>query len=121
MTLAEWCKIAGVSPTHPTTERGAVSLIPGSDVPHFHYTELWRLDDYSLTTISGPVVWLVPRRKLADDVVLSSGRTMTHRRMDNGATEAIPTTGHPSMTHDEWTEYSQVIARRARKLPDTRE
>lgn len=57
MTLNEWCKRCGVKPTHPTTEAGAVSVI--ISFPHWG---LYHLDDYVVSSVSGPVVWLVPRK-----------------------------------------------------------
>lgn len=61
MTLAQWCRSADVKPTHPTTERGAVSLI--YDLHHSYplYADLWCLSDYCVSSVSGPVVWLVPK------------------------------------------------------------
>lgn len=68
MTLAQWCRSADVKPTHPTTERGAVSLCLNigcvdaelaDEIRH----DLWHLSDYCVSSVSGPVVWLVPREK----------------------------------------------------------
>lgn len=42
---------------------------------------------------------------IKNDVQLTSGRTITHTRMSNGATDARPTTGYYSMTHMEYAEY----------------
>jgi hypothetical protein len=56
-TFREWCKRFDVLPTTPTTECGAVSVIV--DKPD---VSLWHLSDYAVSTVSGPVVWLVPRR-----------------------------------------------------------
>ena len=60
-TLAQWAADARVFPTHPTTEHGAVSVV----IHHTHplRRELWRLADYCVSTVSGPVVWLTPRRQ----------------------------------------------------------
>lgn len=58
MLLRDWCKLADILPTHPTTERQAVSLLSDSRNPH--HSDLWALDDYKVSTVSGPVVWLVP-------------------------------------------------------------
>lgn len=60
MTLKEWCDKSGILPTHPTTERGAVSVILDHSNPH--RPELWRLDDYAVSSVSAVVVWLLPRR-----------------------------------------------------------
>ncbi len=58
-TLADWTKATGILPTYPTTERGAVSVISTSDRTKYH-AHLWHLTDYKVSTVSGPVVWLVP-------------------------------------------------------------
>lgn len=42
---------------------------------------------------------------LRPDLLLSSGRTITHRRLPNGAQEAMPTTGYYAMTNEEYDEY----------------
>lgn len=59
MLLTEWQSTSGILATHPTTERGAVSLV--LDHSHPMRSELWHLHDYVVSTVSGPVVWLVPR------------------------------------------------------------
>lgn len=59
MTLREWSELTGILPTHPTTERGAVSVI--CNAQHKHSWELWHLSDYAVSSVSGPVVWLIPR------------------------------------------------------------
>lgn len=61
MTLAQWCKVAGVLPTHPTTERGAVSVCVTLDHQSELCHDLWHLADYLVSSISGPVVWMLPR------------------------------------------------------------
>lgn len=44
------------------------------------------------------------------NVALSSGRTVQHERMSNGATHAfIAESATGEMTESEWTEYCQVI------------
>jgi hypothetical protein len=59
MSLKEWCERAGVKPTCPTTERGAVSVVvSGSEL---NFTQLWHLDDFAVSSRCGPVVWLVPK------------------------------------------------------------
>jgi hypothetical protein len=60
-TLADWCNRNGISPTHPTTERGAVSVV--FNVGQLAEGELWsfyHLSDFAVSSRSGPVVWLVP-------------------------------------------------------------
>lgn len=42
---------------------------------------------------------------MTTDIKLSSGRTIVIRPMDNGASEAVPTTGSYGMTHDEGLEF----------------
>jgi hypothetical protein len=61
MTLKEWCATMNILPTHPTTEKGAVSVILYKE-PHQNQSELWHLDDYTVSSVSGVVVWLVPKR-----------------------------------------------------------
>jgi hypothetical protein len=60
MTLQEWSKTTNILPTHPTTESGAVSVI--STLNNRYHAELWRLDDYAVSSVGGPVIWLVPRK-----------------------------------------------------------
>ena len=43
--------------------------------------------------------------EMKSDIQLTSGRTITHTLMPNGATDARPTTGYYSMTHAEYAEY----------------
>lgn len=62
MTLEEWCRKAGTHHTHPTTEWGAVSVIFHADEDHGLAWELWHLDDYFVSSRTGVVVWLLPRR-----------------------------------------------------------
>lgn len=53
MTLQEWCKANGIIPCYSS----CVSIIyEGNDWQLFHLT------DYAVSTRSGPVVWLVPRK-----------------------------------------------------------
>jgi len=61
MSLHEWAETSGVLPTYPTTETGAVSVV--LDHSHPDRAALWRLSDYAVSTVSGPVIWLVPRQK----------------------------------------------------------
>jgi len=59
-SLADWAAESGIKPTAPTTERGAVSVtIDPADPTR---AGLWRLSDYTVSTSSGSVVWLVPAR-----------------------------------------------------------
>ncbi len=61
MTLSEWSKRTGILPTHATTERQAVSVcVSPRDLL---VNALWELDDYAVSTRSGSVVWLVPKKK----------------------------------------------------------
>lgn len=59
MTLDQWCKQAGVLPTHPTTETGAVSVLVGKDTPCL--SALWCLEDFVVRSRAGVVVWLAPK------------------------------------------------------------
>lgn len=61
ITLAEWSKETGILPTHPTTEKQAVSVV----IDHMHdgrSNDLWRLSDYVVSSCCGIVVWLLPRK-----------------------------------------------------------
>jgi hypothetical protein len=60
MTLADWKACYEILPTHPTTERGAVSVL--CRVGSHARRDLYGLDDYAVSSVSGPVVWLLPRR-----------------------------------------------------------
>ena len=65
LTLKQWCDNVGVLPTHPTTETGAVSTcIYPSELTAEQQWDLYHLSDYAVSTVSGPVIWLVPRAKL---------------------------------------------------------
>lgn len=57
--LAQWSTRTGILPTHPTTERGAVSVVV--DHKHEARPDLWHLTDYGVSSVSGIVVWLLPR------------------------------------------------------------
>lgn len=59
MKLQEWCELSGILYTHPTTETKAVSVCCNRDTPY--YWMLWLLGDYAVSSVSGPVVWLVPK------------------------------------------------------------
>ena len=58
-TLHGWTQRTGVLPTEPTTECGATSVV----LSHTHPCRpaLWQLADYAVSSVSGVVVWLVPR------------------------------------------------------------
>ena len=43
------------------------------------------------------------------NITLSTGRTITHSRMANGAQFAQPTTGPVEMTDAEWDEYCTIL------------
>lgn len=64
MTLKEWCEKYNVLPTHPTTERGAVSLILHREGPG--HTALHELTDYRVSSKEGgeySLFWLLPRKR----------------------------------------------------------
>jgi hypothetical protein len=42
---------------------------------------------------------------MIQDIQLTSGRTITHTLMLNGAQDARPTSGYYAMTHAEYAEY----------------
>jgi hypothetical protein len=65
MTLSEWCKMAGVTHTEPTSEKKAVSVVY-SRLNAFYY-DLWKLSDYKVDSKSDhdwSVVWLLPRQEM---------------------------------------------------------
>ena len=62
MTLKQWCELHRITAT--TTNAGAVFLTM-PDPP----ADLWILRDYAVSTVSGPVVWLV-RLKTARPVTM---------------------------------------------------
>ncbi len=47
---------------------------------------------------------------IRSDITLSSGRTVRHSRMANGAQRVTPTTGPEELTEAEWDEYCAIIA-----------
>lgn len=53
------------------------------------------------------------------DIVLASGRVVTHTRLQSGAWEAVPTTGPEELTNDEWSDYCErlLLSKRVR-LPE---
>ncbi len=61
-TLAQWSKQTGILPTHPTTERQAVSVVIEPSELNPLYNKLWDLSDYVVSSVSGIVVWLTPRK-----------------------------------------------------------
>ena len=63
MKLADWTKATGILGTHPTTECGAVSVIaPTVNMCQRTRAQLWTLEDYLVSSVSGPVVWLLPMK-----------------------------------------------------------
>lgn len=60
MTLQEWCGLAGTHHTHPTTERGFVSVVIDGNNDTVE-ASLWHLTDYAAWARFGRVVWLAPR------------------------------------------------------------
>lgn len=63
MTLAEWCRMSGIAlATMPLGVVGTAIIMTFEEQKAFPdtYSQLWRLSDYKVSTVSGPVVWLVP-------------------------------------------------------------
>lgn len=62
MTLQEWCQKTNTTRTYPDDESGTVCV---AVVPHNYErrSDLWHLDDYAVSTVSGPIVYLVPRTR----------------------------------------------------------
>ena len=57
-TLKQWSDKHGILPTEPTTELHQTSVVC-SDGPERR--ELWHLEDYIVSSVSGVVVWLGKR------------------------------------------------------------
>ena len=59
MTFSEWSNKSGIEITSATVERQAISIV----IAHNHpmRLELWKLDDYVVSSVGGDVHWLVPR------------------------------------------------------------
>ena len=62
MLLQQWSEVSGILPTHPTTEKRAVSVVVDHDNTHRKY--LYQLSDYVVSTCAGAVLWLVPAIRL---------------------------------------------------------
>lgn len=60
-SLQQWSEDTGIKPTTPTTECQAVSLVISES--NRRLRELYRLTDYAVSSRSGAVVWLTPRKK----------------------------------------------------------
>ncbi len=54
----------------------------------------------------------IEKNRARKDIHLASGRTIRHHRMDNGAQDAIPTTGARELTEAEWQDYCQKLSPR---------
>jgi hypothetical protein len=59
-TFAQWSKETGILPTTKTIEHNAISVV--IDITDPNRPELWELADYIVSSASGAVVWLVPRK-----------------------------------------------------------
>lgn len=55
MTLEQWTRFSGISPKVHPNGGTYVHVV----CPHSKWL-LYRLTDYKVSTVSGPVVWLVP-------------------------------------------------------------
>jgi hypothetical protein len=58
MKLQEWAKTYGVNPIINDTKAATVTSQPGT-VAH---QLLFDLSDYKVSSVTGPIVWLVPKR-----------------------------------------------------------
>ena len=47
--------------------------------------------------------------KTRNDIKLSTGRIVKHKRLENGSQLATPTPGNYEMTNSEWIEYCNII------------
>lgn len=72
-------KRTGVLPTHPTTERQAISVIVDQVSQRKIRADLFHLADYKVSTVSGPVLWLVPFRcPVCDNIGTGAGAHAEH-------------------------------------------
>lgn len=46
------------------------------------------------------------------DITLSSGKVLTHTKMDSGAWYMAPAVGPDEISEDEWQEYCSLIIRK---------
>lgn len=60
-TLSHWITAAGIiaHTTYLSEERYAIGVYANEHTPN--YKQLWNLRDFIVSSISGPIVWLVPR------------------------------------------------------------
>lgn len=68
MTLEEWSKTAGVEAqvrTHLLSGSKYVVSATPSPLNHHHTWSLYHLEDYTVSSVCGYVIWLVPRTKSA--------------------------------------------------------
>lgn len=79
MTLREWSQQTGIVPTHPTTEKNAVSVLANESTPQFH--DLWHLSDFRVATRRGSVVLLMPLPQTAE---VAPTRTIVLVQLEDG-------------------------------------
>jgi hypothetical protein len=60
MTLKQYCDRNNVT-INRNAKTGATHLVMPSTAPYPQLWELWRLSDYAVSTVSGPIVWVVSR------------------------------------------------------------
>jgi hypothetical protein len=58
MRLSDWCDKHNIKQTSPTSERSAVSVVV--DQAHPGRPDLFHLEDYTVSSSAGCVVWLIP-------------------------------------------------------------
>ena len=64
MKLSDWLRMADINLAVPFEQGQAVQLVVEPDFSGKFadmYAELWRLEDYAVSTVSGPVLWLMPK------------------------------------------------------------
>lgn len=55
MTLAQWSKETGIKPKQ--TDNGSTFVVALNE----QFPKLWQLEDFAVSSVCGPVVWLIPK------------------------------------------------------------
>jgi hypothetical protein len=58
MTLEQWASASEVAVERPSPHLRGVAVVVDHFSPWRRY--LWHLDDYRVSSVSGPTVWLIP-------------------------------------------------------------
>jgi hypothetical protein len=60
MTLQDWCRRNNAIPRPIDGYDGSTSVLSSTTWPEYH--KLWYLDDFTVSSVVGPVVYLVPKK-----------------------------------------------------------